>query len=53
MIDLIIAAIEIEGKTKDFPKDIFPKQAAVGDVVEINMYKVKILKGETEKIVNK
>jgi hypothetical protein len=44
------AVVEIEGKTKDFPKSIFPKSAFVGDVVEINGDKVKVLKEETEKL---
>ncbi|MDQ6600726.1 DUF3006 domain-containing protein [Bacillus salipaludis] len=44
------AVVEIEGKTKDFPKSIFPKSATVGDVVEINGEKVKVLKEETEKL---
>ena len=44
------AVVEIEGKTRDFPKSIFPKSAAVGDVVEIDGEKVKILKDETEKL---
>lgn len=42
--------IEMEGVTKDFPKSIFPDDAATGDVVEINGHKVTILKGETEKL---
>jgi hypothetical protein len=42
--------VEIEGKTKDFPKSIFPKSAVVGDVVEINGDKAKVLKEETEKL---
>lgn len=45
-----IAVVEIDGKTKDFPKAIFPKKAAVGDVVEIDGDKVKVLKDETEKL---
>ncbi|MGG1400187.1 DUF3006 domain-containing protein [Bacillus salipaludis] len=44
------AVVEIEGKTKDFPKSIFPKSASVGDVVEINGDTVKVLKEETEKL---
>lgn len=47
------AVVEIDGKTKDFPKAIFPKSAAVGDVVEINGEKVKVLKEETEKLRQK
>lgn len=39
-----------QGKTKDFPKSIFPKNAAIGDVVEISGEKVKVLKEETEKL---
>lgn len=45
-----IVVVEIDGKTKDFPIAIFPKNAAVGDVVEIRGDKVKILKNETEKL---
>ncbi|MDR7240858.1 DUF3006 domain-containing protein [Neobacillus drentensis] len=44
------AVVEIDGKTRDFPKSIFPKSAAVGDVVEIIGDKVKVLKDETEKL---
>jgi hypothetical protein len=45
-----LAVVEIEGKTKDFPKSIFPKSAVVGDVVEIDGEKVKVLKDETKKL---
>jgi hypothetical protein len=46
--DLVV--VEIDGETKDFPKNIFPSNAATGDVVEIEDSKVKILKNETEKL---
>ncbi|ABC61292.1 hypothetical protein [Geobacillus phage GBSV1] len=42
-----IAVVEIGRKTLDFPKDIFPKEADVGDVVIIE---VTIDKKETEKL---
>lgn len=45
-----LAVVEIEGTTKEFPKSFFPKEADVGDVVEIDGNKVKVLKGETEKL---
>ncbi|ALC82155.1 MULTISPECIES: DUF3006 domain-containing protein [Bacillus] len=44
-----IAVVEIEGVTKDFAKDIFPKEATVGDVVELEDNKVRVLKNETER----
>ena len=44
------AVVEIDGKTKDFPRSIFPKSTTVGDVVEINGEKVKVLKDETDKL---
>jgi ribosomal protein L21E len=45
-----IVVIEIDGKTKDFPKSIFPKEAEVGDVVNIYGYKVTVDKKATEKL---
>ena len=42
-----IAVVEIDRKTQDFPKSIFPKEAEVGDVVIIE---VKVDKKETEKL---
>ncbi|GHH99763.1 DUF3006 domain-containing protein [Neobacillus kokaensis] len=45
-----IAVVEIDGNTKRFPKSIFPRNAAVGDVVKISDNKVKVLKEETEKL---
>ncbi|KIQ93129.1 hypothetical protein LH47_02823 [Anoxybacillus thermarum] len=42
-----IAVVEINGKTQDFPKSIFPKEAEVGDVVIIE---VVVDKKETEKL---
>jgi hypothetical protein len=45
-----IAVVEIDGETKDFEKTLFPKEASVGDVVEIEGNKVKVLKNETEKL---
>ncbi|MGF9741451.1 DUF3006 domain-containing protein [Priestia megaterium] len=44
------AVVEIEGKTKDYPKDIFPKGAEVGDVVYLTGNKVTIDKNETKKL---
>lgn len=44
------AVVEIDGKTIDFPKYIFPKEADVGDVVIIDGEKVTIDKKETEKL---
>lgn len=44
------AVIEIEGITKDYPKNIFPKDAQVGDVVYITGDKVTIDKSETKKL---
>ncbi|ALC83937.1 MULTISPECIES: DUF3006 domain-containing protein [Bacillus] len=44
-----IVVVEVEGVTKDFDKAIFPKEATVGDVVEIEGNKVRVLKNETEK----
>jgi hypothetical protein len=45
-----IAVVEINGKTQDFPKPIFPKEAKVGDVVIIDGNKVTIDKKTTEKL---
>jgi hypothetical protein len=45
--DLVV--VEINGETKDFPKEILPSKAKVGDVIEI---KVTLLKEETQKIKN-
>jgi hypothetical protein len=42
-----IAVVEINGKTQDFPKSIFPKEAEVGDVIIIE---VVVDKKETEKL---
>jgi hypothetical protein len=42
-----IAVVEINGKTHDFPKAIFPKEADVGDVVIIE---VTVDKKETAKL---
>ncbi|WP_455931113.1 DUF3006 domain-containing protein [Priestia aryabhattai] len=43
------AVVEIDGKTKDYPKDIFPKDTGVGDVVYITGNKVTIDRQETKK----
>jgi len=43
------AVVEIEGKTKDYPKDIFPKDTEVGDVVYITENKVTVDRQETKK----
>lgn len=45
-----IAVVEIDGVTKDFNKDIFPKDATTGDVVEIEGDSVTVLKDDTEKL---
>lgn len=42
--------VEIDGKTNDFPKRIFPKSVKPGDVVEISGEKVTVLKDQTEKL---
>ncbi|KSU86163.1 MULTISPECIES: DUF3006 domain-containing protein [Priestia] len=42
--------VEIEGKTKDYPTDIFPKNAQVGDVIYITGDKIKIDKSKTKKL---
>ncbi|MBU8690662.1 DUF3006 domain-containing protein [Priestia megaterium] len=44
------AVVEIEGKTKDYPKDIFPREIQVGDVVYITGDKVEIDRRETKKL---
>lgn len=44
------AVVEIKGETKDYPKDIFPKDIQVGDVVYITGDKVEIDKSETKKL---
>ncbi|MDF2052980.1 DUF3006 domain-containing protein [Priestia megaterium] len=44
------AVVEIEGITKDYPKNIFPKEAQAGDVVYIIGDKVTIDKNETKKL---
>jgi hydrogenase maturation factor len=46
-----IAVIEMDGVTKDIEKALFPKEATVGDVVEIEGNNVKVLKNETEKLM--
>ncbi|PLT29288.1 DUF3006 domain-containing protein [Peribacillus deserti] len=45
-----VVVVEINGDTKDFPKDMFPTEAAVGDVIEIMGEQVKVLKGETQEL---
>lgn len=42
--------VEIDGQAKDFKRSIFPREASVGDVVEITGNKVTVLKNETEKL---
>ncbi|MED4758617.1 DUF3006 domain-containing protein [Priestia megaterium] len=42
--------IEIRGGTKDYPKDIFPKDTQVGDVVYITGDQVEIDKSKTKKL---
>ncbi|WP_394557455.1 DUF3006 domain-containing protein [Priestia aryabhattai] len=41
--------MEIEGITKDYPKDIFPEDTQVGDVVYITGNKVTVDRQETKK----
>jgi hypothetical protein len=45
-----IAVVEIDGKTKDFPKSIFPKEAEVGDVIIIDGDKITVDKKATDKL---
>jgi hypothetical protein len=45
-----IVVVEIDGETQDFPKSIFPKEAEVGDVVNIDGDKVTVDKKATEKL---
>lgn len=45
-----IAVVEVDGRTKDYPKAIFPKDAVAGDVVEIENDQVRVMKTETEKL---
>ncbi|AXI09231.1 DUF3006 domain-containing protein [Oceanobacillus zhaokaii] len=45
-----IAVVEIDGMTKDYNKALFPKEASVGDVIEIEGKKVTVLKKESEKL---
>lgn len=44
-----LVVVEIGNSTKDFDKAIFPKEAAVGDVVVITDDHVSVMKNETEK----
>lgn len=44
--DLVV--VEIDGETKDFPKKLFPPEAAAGDVVEIGGDKISVKKNETD-----
>jgi hypothetical protein len=46
--DMVV--VEIEGKTQDFPKSLFPKEIEVGDVVKLNGNKITIQKDETDKL---
>ncbi|MFD0084228.1 DUF3006 domain-containing protein [Priestia megaterium] len=43
------AVVEIEGITNDYPKDIFPEDTQVGDVVYITGNKVTVDRQETKK----
>lgn len=45
-----IAVVELDGKTQDYPKSLFPKSAKVGDVVEINGDKIIVLQDKTDKL---
>ncbi|GGB42944.1 DUF3006 domain-containing protein [Fictibacillus barbaricus] len=42
--------VEIDGKTKDFLKVYFPKEAKPGDVVYIKGTNIRIEKHETKKL---
>lgn len=42
--------VEIDGETKDFPRSRFPKEAKVGDVVNISSNRITVLQDETEKL---
>ena len=44
-----IVVIEIDGVTKDYPKAMLPKDAQVGDVVQLEGDTTVILKDETDK----
>jgi hypothetical protein len=46
--DLVI--VEIKGKTKDFLRAQFPKEAKPGDVVIIEESNITIAKDETDKL---
>ncbi|MCZ2258649.1 DUF3006 domain-containing protein [Sporosarcina sp. G11-34] len=45
-----LAVVEIDGETKDFKREIFPKDAVAGDVVKIEGNVVTILKDETKRL---
>ncbi|MBU0940704.1 MAG: DUF3006 domain-containing protein [Bacteroidetes bacterium] len=45
-----LVVVEVEGKTKDFPKSMFPTETQPGDVVTILDDKVILQKGETEEL---
>ncbi|MHC0037922.1 DUF3006 domain-containing protein [Pseudoneobacillus sp. C159] len=42
-----LAVVEIDGQTKDLPREILPSDAQVGDVLEIT---ITLLKEETKKL---
>jgi hypothetical protein len=42
--------VEIKGKTKDFLRTQFPKEAQPGDVVIIEKFKITLAKDETDKL---
>lgn len=44
-----VAVIEVNGRTQDFKKSLFPENAEPGDSGEIKGEQVIILKDETEK----
>jgi hypothetical protein len=44
-----IAVVEINGKTQDFPKSIFPKEAEVGDVIILENGHFRVEKEENDK----
>jgi hypothetical protein len=43
-----IAVVEIEGKTHDFPKSLFPSEVKPGDIVVVDEEHIHIDKKQTE-----
>jgi hypothetical protein len=46
--DLVV--VEVNGITKDYPRDMFPKELEVGDVVRFEGNQVVIQKDETDRL---